>query len=46
MVLLAGAATAAVPLPDQGTVEATITGLGRVSIHTRDGSDSLEKGSR
>ncbi|MFJ6533191.1 2-keto-4-pentenoate hydratase [Microbacterium sp. NPDC091662] len=45
-ILLAGAATAAVPLPDHGTVEATITGLGRVAIRTHDGPDSLEEGSR
>lgn len=46
MVLLAGAATAAVPLPDHGVVEATITGLGRVGIRTHEGSDSLTEGSR
>jgi len=46
-VLLAGAATAAIPLPDHGTVEATITGLGRVAIRTHDGSDDLiQEGSR
>ncbi|MFK3677384.1 2-keto-4-pentenoate hydratase [Microbacterium sp. NPDC090218] len=38
-VLLAGAATAAIPLPDHGVVEATITGLGRVGIRTHDGTD-------
>lgn len=32
MVLLAGAATAAVPLPPGACVEATITGLGRVAV--------------
>lgn len=31
-ILLAGAATAAVPVPASGVVEATITGLGRVSV--------------
>ena len=46
MVLLAGAATAAIPLPDHGMVEATITGLGRVTIRTHDGSDSLQEGTR
>lgn len=40
-VLLAGAATAAVALPDDGVVEATITGLGSVSVRTRNGADSL-----
>lgn len=40
MVLLAGAATAAVPLPDRGVVEATVTGLGGVTIRTDDGSAS------
>ena len=46
-VLLAGAATAAVPLPDNGVVEATITGLGRVGIHTHDGARSLvQEGAR
>jgi len=45
-VLLAGAATAAIPLPDHGMVEATITGLGRVTIRTHDGSDSLTEGTR
>ncbi|PRB18383.1 2-keto-4-pentenoate hydratase [Microbacterium sp. MYb62] len=45
-ILLAGAATAAVPLPDDGTVEATIAGLGRVGIRTRSRADSLaQKGS-
>lgn len=47
MVLLAGAATAAVPLPDHGTVEATITGLGHVAIRTHDGAQSLvQEGTR
>lgn len=46
MILLAGAATAAVPLPDHGTVEATITGLGRVAIRTHDAADSLKEGTR
>ena len=32
MVLLAGAATAAVPLPRRGLVEASIAGLGRVAV--------------
>ncbi|MFC0680571.1 2-keto-4-pentenoate hydratase [Lysobacter korlensis] len=32
MVLLAGAATVAVPVPQRGVVEASITGLGRVSV--------------
>lgn len=41
MVLLAGAATAAVPLPDHGTIEATITGLGHVAVRTHDGAQSL-----
>ena len=46
-VLLAGAATAAVPLPDAGVVEATIAGLGRVSIRTHDGADGgFPEGSR
>jgi 2-oxo-3-hexenedioate decarboxylase len=46
-VLLAGAATAAVPLPDDGVVEAAITGLGRVGIHTHTGAHSLApEGSR
>jgi 2-oxo-3-hexenedioate decarboxylase len=46
-VLLAGAATAAIPLPDHGVVEATITGLGRVGIRTDDGADRLTReGSR
>ena len=46
-VLLAGAATAAVPLPDHGVVEATITGLGRVGIRTHDGAHSrAQEGSR
>lgn len=46
-VLLAGAATAAVPLPDNAVVEATITGLGRVSIRTHDGAQSLvQEGAR
>ena len=46
-VLLAGAATAAVPLPDSGTVEATITGLGRVGIRTTDGTeDHPQEGAR
>lgn len=47
MVLLAGAATAAVPLPDSGVVETTIAGLGRVSIRVLDGApDDGEEGSR
>ncbi|WP_438854713.1 2-keto-4-pentenoate hydratase [Agromyces sp. M3QZ16-3] len=33
MVLLAGAATAAVPLPSRGTVAAEVSGLGRVVVH-------------
>lgn len=33
MVLLAGAATVAVPLPRHGLVEAEVAGLGRVSLH-------------
>ena len=46
-VLLAGAATAAVPLPDSGVVEATIAGLGRVAIRTHDGADRLvQEGAR
>ncbi|WP_022891409.1 2-keto-4-pentenoate hydratase [Agromyces subbeticus] len=32
MVLLAGAATAAVPVPARGCIEAVVTGLGRVSV--------------
>lgn len=35
MVLLAGAATVAVPLPRPGRVEADVAGLGRVSLHVR-----------
>ena len=31
-ILLAGAATAAVPVPESGVVEATVSGLGRVSV--------------
>ncbi|WP_205814063.1 hypothetical protein, partial [Microbacterium sp. K24] len=45
-VLLAGAATAAVPLPDSGVVEATIAGLGRVGIRVLDGAPAAEEGSR
>ena len=37
MVLLAGAATAAVPVPRRGQVEASVAGLGRVSVRI-DGS--------
>ncbi|GAA1782690.1 2-keto-4-pentenoate hydratase [Agromyces lapidis] len=37
-VLLAGAATAAVPLPADGLVEATIAGLGRVSFRVERGA--------
>lgn len=37
MILLAGAATVAVPLPRRGVVEATVSGLGRVSIRTDEG---------
>lgn len=43
-VLLAGAATAAVPLPDSGVVEATIAGLGRVSIRVQDGITGPDEG--
>ncbi|WP_226533937.1 2-keto-4-pentenoate hydratase [Microbacterium paraoxydans] len=46
MVLLAGAATAAVPLPAQGLVEATITGIGRVGVRTHEGSTDPEEGER
>lgn len=46
MVLLAGAATAAVPLPDRGVVEASIAGLGRVGVRTHEGSDEPEEGAR
>lgn len=46
-VLLAGAATAAVPLPDRGVVEASIAGLGRVSIRIQDGAAAHDQeGSR
>ncbi|WP_337000975.1 MULTISPECIES: 2-keto-4-pentenoate hydratase [unclassified Microbacterium] len=46
-VLLAGAATAAVPLPDNGMVEATVAGLGRVGIRTHDGAQSrTQEGAR
>ncbi|MFE6734556.1 2-keto-4-pentenoate hydratase [Microbacterium sp. NPDC057650] len=37
-ILLAGAATAAVEVPAQGVVEATITGLGRVSVRIEGGA--------
>lgn len=37
-ILLAGAATVAVPLPRAGVVEATVSGLGRVSVHGEEGS--------
>ncbi|WEK61406.1 MAG: fumarylacetoacetate hydrolase family protein [Candidatus Microbacterium colombiense] len=40
-VLLAGAATAAVALPAQGFVEATITGVGRIGIRCIDRADRL-----
>lgn len=47
MVLLAGAATAAVALPDSGVVEATVAGLGRVSIRITDGTAVVdEEGTR
>lgn len=39
MVLLAGAATVAVPLPGAGVVQAEVAGLGRVSLHVRAGSE-------
>lgn len=38
-VLLAGAATAAVPLPRSGLVEATVAGLGRVSFRVEGGPE-------
>ncbi|MBM7502598.1 2-keto-4-pentenoate hydratase [Agromyces aurantiacus] len=38
MILLAGAATAAVPLPATGVVGAEIAGLGRVSLRVGDGA--------
>lgn len=37
-VLLAGAATAALPLPGRGVVDATVAGLGRVILRTDDGT--------
>lgn len=37
-ILLAGAATAAVPVPDHGVVEATIAELGRVSVRIEKGT--------
>jgi 2-oxo-3-hexenedioate decarboxylase len=37
MVLLAGAATVAVPLPGRGVVEAIVAGVGRVSLRTEEG---------
>ncbi|AMB60225.1 2-keto-4-pentenoate hydratase [Microterricola viridarii] len=42
MVLLAGAATAAVPLPQRGFVEASIAGLGRVAVHVDGGTEQEE----
>lgn len=43
MVLLAGAATAAVPVPDRGFVEASIAGLGRVAVHVSGGNDQEDE---
>lgn len=43
MVLLAGAATAAVPLPRHGVVEASIAGLGRVAVHVDGGTARVEE---
>ncbi len=40
MILLAGAATAAVALPQRGYVEASIAGLGRVGVHIDGGPDA------
>lgn len=37
-ILLAGAATAAVPIPARGVIEATIAGLGRVSVRIEKGA--------
>lgn len=43
-VLLAGAATAAVPVPAQGVVEASIAGLGRVSVRIISSEPPAAKG--
>lgn len=43
MILLAGAATAAVPLPRRGFVEASIAGLGRVAVHVDGGNDQEDE---
>ncbi len=43
MVLLAGAATAAVPVPERGFVEASIAGLGRVAVHVDGGNDQEDE---
>ncbi|GAA3935451.1 4-oxalocrotonate decarboxylase [Microbacterium soli] len=37
-ILLAGAATEAVPVPARGVIEATVAGLGRVSVRTAEGA--------
>ncbi|MGR0218456.1 2-keto-4-pentenoate hydratase [Agromyces sp. ZXT2-6] len=43
MVLLAGAATVAVPLPRRGLVKAEVAGLGRVSLHVRAESEEEQE---
>ena len=43
MILLAGAATAAVPLPRRGFVEASIAGLGRVAVHVDGGNEQEDE---